>query len=156
MSAIRQLMMTDMITASPEETVAEVANRMSRNRVGAVLVVQEGKLDGLFSERDLLNRVVAPGLAPSSVRVGEVATRDVVAVDIDRPVKELLDVFRAKRFRHLPVLEGGKPVGILSTRDLLERSVDALESYIEQSAYDRDLKEGADPYEHFGGAYKRP
>jgi CBS domain-containing protein len=155
MSAIRQLMMTDMITASSGETVAEVATRMSRNRVGAVLVIQDGKIEGLFSERDLLNRVVTLGLPPSSVRVGEVATRDVVAVDIDCSVKELLQIFRAKRFRHLPILEEGRPVGILSTRDLLERSVDALESYIEQSAYDRDLKEGTDPYEHFGGAYKR-
>ena len=155
MSAIRQLMATEMITASPDETVADVARRMSGNHVGAVLLVQKGEIVGLFSERDLLQRVVGEGLSPSAVRVGDVATSKVFSVDVGQPVKELLEVFREKRFRHLPVLEGGKPVGILSTRDLLERSVDALESFIESNAYDGALKEGTDPYDHFGGAYQR-
>ncbi len=154
MGAIRQLMVTEMITASPDETVADVAGKMSRNRVGAVLLLRDGKLEGLFSERDLLNRVVAENRAPASVRVGEVATAEVVTVNLDQPVKELLRVFREKKFRHLPVMEGGVPVGILSTRDLLERSVEVLESYIERIAYDGDLKDGSDPYDQFGGAYQ--
>jgi len=153
MSAIRQMMATEMITASPDETVATVAGRMCRNRVGAVLVVRDGVLLGLFSERDLLVRVIAENRSPSEVVVGEVATADVLTVNVDQPVKEMLRLFREKRFRHLPVMEGGKPVGILSTRDLLERSVDALESFIERKAYGGDLKDGADPYDHFGGAY---
>lgn len=155
MNAIRQLMVDEMITATPDETVAGVADRMRRNRVGAVLVVDEGKLQGLFSERDLLNRVVAEGRSPAHVHVGDVATRDVVTVGVDQGVKELLAVFRDHKVRHLPVLEGGKPVGILSTRDLLERCVASLESYIEQLTYDRELEGGSDPYDHFGGAYSR-
>jgi CBS domain-containing protein len=147
------MMVTDMITAAPDETVAAVASRMCRNRVGAVLVIRDGKLEGLFSERDLLVRVVAENRAPAAVKVGEVATAPVLTVNVDQPVKEMLRLFREKRFRHLPVLEGGKPVGILSTRDLLERSVETLEQFIERKAYGGGLEDGTDPYDHFGGAY---
>lgn len=156
MNAIRQLMVTEMITASGEETVSEVAERMRRNRVGAVLILDgQGRLEGLFSERDLLNRVVAEGRLPAHVRVGDVATRDVVTVDVDQDVRTLLSVFREHKVRHLPVLERGRPVGIVSTRDLLDGCVTALERYIEQMVYDHELEEGSDPYDHFGGAYTR-
>lgn len=156
MNAIRQLMVTEMITASGEETVSEVAERMRRNRVGAVLILDgQGRLEGLFSERDLLNRVVAEGRLPAHVRVGDVTTRDVVTVDVDQDVRTLLSVFREHKVRHLPVLERGRPVGIVSTRDLLDGCVTALERYIEQMVYDHELEEGSDPYDHFGGAYTR-
>lgn len=155
MSAIRQMMATEMVTATPEEMVADVARRMSGSHVGAVMVVEGGKLVGLFSERDLLQRVVGEGLAPAAVRVGDVATREVFTVDVDQPVREVLRLFRERRVRHLPVLANGAPAGILSTRDLLERSVEALEHFIESGAYGNELKEGADPYDHFGGAYQR-
>lgn len=155
MAGIEALMVTDMVTATPDETVVEVARRMARNRVGAVLVVERNTLRGLFSERDLLTRVVEPGRDPRTTPVGEVATRDVCTINAGAPLKEVLAVFRQKKFRHLPVVRGTTPVGILSTRDFLEYLVEGLEHYIDQLKYKRELAEGVDPYDHVGGSYGR-
>jgi CBS domain-containing protein len=155
MSAIEALMATEMITAAPIETVAEVAHRMSQNKVGAVLVVEAGRLVGLFSERDLLSRVIARDRKPELTPVGEAATTDVVSIDVEQSLKAVLAVFRDKRFRHLPVLRRGKPVGILSTRDFLEYLVDGLERFIAEARYEKQTAGGIDPYDHFGGSYGR-
>jgi CBS domain-containing protein len=155
MAGIEALMETELITASSDESVSDVAERMGSNRVGAVVVVRDQALCGLFSERDLLNRVVARALDPKAIKVGDVATTDVVSVDVAQPLKQVLAIFRRKRFRHLPVTRDGKPVGILSTRDFLDYLVEGLERYIERSRYDRDIAEGSDPYDHFGGSYGR-
>jgi CBS domain-containing protein len=155
MASIRELMVTDMITATSNETVAEAARRMSTNKVGAVLVVDHGVLRGLLSERDVLTRVVADGREPNETRVGSVATRVVVTIDVSAPLRSVLGLFREKRFRHLPVLESGRPLGILSTRDFLAYLVDGLERYIDDAKYNRDLANGVDPYDHIGGSYGR-
>lgn len=155
MANIETMMVTHMVTATPFETVAQVAERMSSNRVGAVLVVEANSLWGLFSERDLLTRVVRENRDPRTTDVGDVATRNPVTIDINAPVKQVLELFRQKKFRHLPVLRDGQPVGILSTRDFLEYLVDGLERYIDELKYKHDLAEGVDPYDHIGGAYGR-
>jgi CBS domain-containing protein len=155
MAGIDTLMVTEMVTATPEESVAEVARRMSSNKIGAVLVVKDGALWGLFSERDLLTRVVREKRDPEHTDVGDVATRDLVTIDVKGPVKAVLKIFREKKFRHLPVVRDGKPVGILSTRDFLEFLVEGLERYIDDLKYKRDLAEGKDPYDHLGGSYGR-
>jgi CBS domain-containing protein len=155
MAGIGELMVTDMVTATPYETVAEAARRMARNRIGAILLVDKGDLWGLFSERDLLTRVVQENRDPNTTDVGSVATRNPVTVDIDAPVKRVLQIFREGKFRHLPVMRAGKPAGILSTRDFLEHLVDGLERYIEEMRYNRDLAAGVDPYDHLGGSYGR-
>ena len=155
MAGIDTLMVTEMVTATANETVAEVARRMSRNRVGAVLIVEQNALRGLFSERDLLTRVVQENRDPQTTPVGAVATRDPCTIAVDAPLKEVLTVFRERKFRHLPVVRGTVPVGILSTRDFLEYLVEGLEHYIDQLKYKRELAEGVDPYDHVGGSYGR-
>jgi len=155
MARTNEWMVTNMVTATPFETVAEVARRMSTKKVGAVLVVKDGDLWGLFSERDLLNRVVAQERDPRTTDVGEVTTRDVVTIDADAPLHRVLQVFKENRFRHLPVLRDGKPAGILSTRDFLEFLVQSCERCIDDVIYNRRLAEGFDAYDHPGGAYDR-
>jgi CBS domain-containing protein len=155
MAGIADLMVTETITARLDETVKDVARRMSQNGIGAVLVLDGERLLGLFSERDLLARVVAEGRDLAKTKVGEVASRDVVTIDVGHPVKEVLSIFREKKFRHLPVTRGGKAVGILSTRDFLDYLVGGLEHYIDQLKYQRELAEGIDPYDHVGGSYAR-
>lgn len=155
MAKIEALMVTDMVTATPRETVAAVARRMNSNNIGAVLIVEGGALRGLFSERDLLRRVVGENRDPERTAVGDVATTALVTVDASAPLKAVLEVFREKRFRHLPVLRDGKPVGIVSTRDFHEYLVDGLERYIDDLKYAHDLDRGLDPYDHLGGSYGR-
>ncbi len=155
MAGIEDLMVTEMITALPYETVAEVVRRMCANKVGAVLLVEHGQLCGLFSERDLLTRVVEAHRDAYFLDVGSVATRDPISVNVDAPVRTVLQLFREHKFRHLPVLRNGVPVGILSMRDFLEFLVDGLERHIEALKYRQDLAAGHDPYDHLGGAYGR-
>jgi len=155
MSTIENLMATEMISASPDETVLAVADRMARNRVGAVLVLEGTRLAGIFSERDLLTRVIGQQRDLAATRVGAVATHDVVTIDADQSVRSVVETFRAGRFRHLPVLRAGRAVGILSTRDFLAFVVDGLERYVEKARYDQELAAGADPYDHVGGSYGR-
>ena len=121
--------------------------------VGAVLVMDGDRLEGLFSERDLLTRVTAEGKDPGQTHVGDVSTRDVVTFDADTPIKDCAEIVRAKRFRHLPVTKGGKTVGILSARDFFAFMVEGLERFIDQSRYQNQLDEGLDPYDHLGGSY---
>ncbi len=153
MAIIGSLMQTEMVTAKPDEKVSDVAGRMRDNRVGAVLVVGGDKLHGLFSERDLLMRVVAVGKDPAKTTVGEVATKELVTVGVDAHVKECATILKDKRFRHLPVTDKGRPVGILSARDFFEYVVDGLERFVDDMRYRQQIEEGLDPYDHIGGGY---
>ena len=153
MSLIETLMKKELITATPEQSVAEAARSMARNGVGAVLVVDAGRLVGVLSERDVLSRVVAEGRDPATTRVADVATSEVVSVDVDVSVRECTELLRAKGIRHLPVTRNGQPAGILSSRDFLSHVSEGLERLIERSRYEEALAEGADPYDHLGGSY---
>jgi CBS domain-containing protein len=153
MSAIESLMAVEMITVGPADTVAEAVRRMGANHIGAVLVVEDGQVRGLLSERDVAARVVAGGRNPQRTLAVEVATTDVVTIDVEASLRSVLETFRARRFRHLPVTRAGRIVGILSTRDFLAFVVEGLERHIERARYDQSLAEGADPYDHFGGGY---
>ena len=155
MTLIASIMKGDMVTASADETVTAVAKRMVENGVGAVIVVDGEALVGLFSERDLLRRVVVAGMVPGATSVGEVMTRDPISVDVGVHVKECGRLLRDNGFRHLPVTEGSRPVGILSVRDLLTYVVGGLEDFIDQARYEEELRGGADPYDHLGGGYAR-
>jgi CBS domain-containing protein len=155
MSTIETLMTTEMISAAPDESVLAVIDRMARNRIGAVLVLDGARLSGIFSERDLLTRVIGEHRDLSTTRVGEVATHDVVTIDAEQPVRSVVETFRGCRFRHLPVVRSGRAVGILSTRDFLAFVVDGLEGYVEKARYNQELASGTDPYDHIGGSYGR-
>jgi len=153
MAIIGSLMKTHMIAISPDATVAEAAKLMAKNEVGAVLVVRGGALEGILSERDVVAGVIAEGKDPAKTRASEVATEEVVSVDVHTHVRTCAELLRSKGIRHLPVTEKGKPVGILSSRDFLAYVVEGLEGLVDQARYQQALKEGDDPYDHLGGSY---
>jgi CBS domain-containing protein len=155
MAVIGSLMKTDMVTAAPGETVAHAAYAMSSNGIGALVVVDDGKLVGFLSERDVLKRVVAEGLDPASTTVLEVATPQPITVEASTPVQDCSQLMREKDVRHLPVVHDGKPVGIISSRDLFGFVVESLERVIDDEQYARALALGDDPYDHVGGSYGR-
>jgi len=152
MSWIQWVETTKLITASPEESVGVGARRMADHRVGALLVVAEtGRLNGIFSERDLVRRVIAPGRDPEVTALGEVCTYDPKTVHEDASVEECARLIREYGFRHVPVVdEGGAPVGIISVRDFLRYVVDDLESLIEKAYGEQRIEELADPYSLVG------
>jgi len=108
----------NLYSVEPDTTAIDAVRLMNRERVGAVLVLQESKLHGIFTERDILTRVLEPARDPSTTRILEVMTERVVTVHLNTTLKEAQAVMTEKRCRHLPVLEKGELVGLVSIGDL--------------------------------------
>ena len=106
-------------------TVLEAARFMMEHNIGAVPVLREGELAGIFSERDVMNRVVAAGRSPGQTRVSEVMTANPRAVQADDTIENCIFIMREFGFRHLPIVEGKKLMGLISLRDLLLRTAPA-------------------------------
>jgi CBS domain-containing protein len=104
----------------PALNVRAAAERMSERNIGAVAVVDDGRLAGIFSERDIMSRVVARGLSPENTRVDVVMSRDLVVARPEDDVDAALEKMHSIRARHLPVVDDGRLVGMISIRDLLE------------------------------------
>jgi CBS domain-containing protein len=106
------------VTVSPETLVRDAAQVMARRGVGAAGDVTGERLVGVFSERDIMTRVVAESRDPNTTTVGEVMTPEPKTVRPDRPVVEALELMIAGHFRHVPVVDGERIVGMLSMRDV--------------------------------------
>jgi signal-transduction protein with cAMP-binding, CBS, and nucleotidyltransferase domain len=105
--------------AASTESVRDVARRMADWNVGAIAILDNDKLVGIFSERDLMTRVVAAGLDPDGTNIGKVMTKEIaVAAPVDN-IDDALSKMSSLKCRHLPVVERGKLLGMLSLRDLL-------------------------------------
>ena len=106
------------------ETVAKAVGLMNRERIGSVMVIKNGQYVGIFTERDVLNRVISAKLNPEKTRVEKVMTSDFVSVQENSTLRETMHIMTNKRVRHLPVFEEEKLVGMISigdvTRKLLE------------------------------------
>jgi CBS domain-containing protein len=100
-------------------TVTQAAEEMRRRKVGSVLVLEGGLLVGIFTERDVLWRVVAAGLDPKTTLLDKVMTRDPITIEPTTSIQHVMNVFTEKRFRHMPVLEGGRLMGLISIGDVL-------------------------------------
>ena len=107
------------VTTSSDITVAAAARLMKQNRIGALLVVDGGRLAGIFTERDALFRVVAEGRDPGTTRISEVMTRNPRTIEPDRPFGHALHLMYEGGFRHVPVVEDTRPIGMVSARDAL-------------------------------------
>jgi CBS domain-containing protein len=105
--------------AQLEQTVLEVAQAMVERNIGAVPVLKDGELVGIFSERDLMKRVVVAGLNPGTVRVGDVMTEDPLTVSPREEVENCMQLMRRHGFRHLPICDGKALKGVVSLRDIM-------------------------------------
>jgi CBS domain-containing protein len=106
------------LSIAPDVTVAAAAELLIRNQVGSVLVLDQGRLVGIFTERDVLRRVVGERRDPATTRVSDVMTRDLVVMRPSASVVDAMRVISEKRIRHIPVVEGGAVVGVVSQGDL--------------------------------------
>lgn len=148
MKAIGELVTGPVVHTLPvETTVLEASRLMTERRIGAVLVSDaagdEGRLVGIFTERDLMSRVVVRGSDPASVRLKDVMTADLVIADPDQPLLDVAQEMQDRHIRHIPVVRDGEVVGILSLRDILRahleekvKEVDALTAYIQGEGAD--------------------
>lgn len=117
-----------MLKATPRTTVARAAKMMAQKDAGAVMVVDGERLVGIFTERDIVSRVVAPGLDPKVTRIAEVMTAAPQTIGADKPFGHALLLMHEKGFRHLPVMEDGRLVGIVSSRSAMDPDLEEFVS----------------------------
>ena len=127
---------------SPSATVGEAARLMARHHMGAVLICADRRLLGIFTERDVTTRVVAPGRDVEATPLSEVMTPDPDTIAPDATVLEALDLMNARGYRHLPIALDDNVLGIVSIRDLyaavkrqLEEEVREREAFIHGAGY---------------------
>lgn len=113
-------------------SVAEAVAVMNRHKVGSVLILDGERLAGIFTERDVLYRVVAQGRAPADTPVSEVMTADPKTVSPDMTVDETLAFISERRCRHLPVIDEGRIIGLISQGDVTRFLVEAHKAQAEQ------------------------
>jgi len=133
-TTIRQMLQgrTDVFKASPDTTVLDALRLMAEKNVGALVVVSGDSLVGIFSERDYARKVILEGRASRDTKVSEIMTSKVVTIDPGRTAGECMALMTEKRFRHLPVLENGRLVGVISIGDVVRAVVDEQRFTIEQ------------------------
>jgi len=107
-------------TVSPEETVSAVSRKMASKNLGAVLVVRNGLLVGIFTERDAVFRVIGQGLDPAKTPLHDVMTVQPMTLGPEKSFGHALVLMQENGFRHLPVIENGRPIGIVSARHAMD------------------------------------
>ncbi|MBU0719258.1 MAG: CBS domain-containing protein [Planctomycetes bacterium] len=122
---------SDVATISPGATALDAANLMNARRIGALCVLDKDKLVGVFTERDLLNRVVSAQLDPARTKIADIMTTDVITCGPNGKTEDCASVMSHERVRHLPVVENGRLVGLISTGDLMALQVAEKQAFIE-------------------------
>jgi CBS domain-containing protein len=120
-SAVRQLLDDkgrDVATVGPEASVVDAVERMNRRGIGSLVVTDGGRVVGMFTERDVLVRIVAAGADPAATPVRQVMTTDVVTIQPETTVKAAMMMMTERRCRHLPVLDHGQLAGLISIGDV--------------------------------------
>jgi CBS domain-containing protein len=108
----------NIISLPPDTTVRAAAKVMAKHKIGAVPVTESGRLIGIFTERDLISRVIAPEVNPDATRLRDVMTPQPQTVDVAESAGKALQMMRDGGFRHLPVTQKGQLLGIVSIRDI--------------------------------------
>ena len=114
-------------TVSEADTALAAAQMMRELHIGSVIVMREGTVVGIFTERDIMYRVVAAERNPAQTRVGDVMTSPVTSCGSDTALKECATIMTNKRLRHMPVIDGGKLCGVITSGDILAHKCNHLE-----------------------------
>ncbi len=125
-------------TAEKTATVLEAAILMKQKSKGALLVCDGTKLSGIFTERDALFRVIAAGRDPATTTLAEVMTPQPMTMTADEPFIKALKLMHTRGFRHLPVVDHGRPIGVVSARDALDDDLYEMRVELAQRADERD------------------
>jgi CBS domain-containing protein len=131
------------IHTAPDTSIADAVQIMAEHNIGAVVILEnQTELKGIFTERDLLRRVVGQGVDPETTPVREVMTSDVIVVPEDMGRSDALQIMQEEHIRHLPVTDGETLRGIVSLRDLLrfehkmqQRTIEQLREFVVEKPY---------------------
>ena len=115
---VQQHMIKNVKTCSENDSVSHAVKMMAKYNIGSIIVIRDKKPIGIFSERDLVKRVVTLDKDPAKVLIGDVMTRDLITIDAEESVGYAYHIFVKNNIRHAPVVRSGKLLGIVSQRDL--------------------------------------
>jgi CBS domain-containing protein len=131
--SVREAMTASVSSVSPSQSLADAAQVMKGENVGSVPVVEEGRLAGIVTDRDIVTRAVAERRNPQDVRVEEIASHDLVTVEAQQDLDEALALMARHKVRRLPVLQEGRLVGMLAQADVaLEAKEKKVGEMVEQ------------------------
>ena len=117
-SALIERKGSDVHAVASTITIAEAVAEMNKRRIGCIVVIDAGRIAGIFTERDVLLRVVGEDVNPKTIRVSEVMTKNVISITSDTTVEQTMVIFAEKKCRHLPVIDEGQLKGLVSIGDI--------------------------------------
>ena len=135
MSTVRDMIRKkggELYTLAPDATVFEALDLMARENTGAILVMENGTVAGLLSERDCVRKLELAGKSAKTTKVSEIMTSKVIYVEASQPLEECMALMIDKNIRHLPVFDHGTLLGLVSVRDVLKEVVDVQKFMISQ------------------------
>ena len=140
MLSVRQMLSekgSAVVSITPNTSVFDALKVMSEKNIGAVLVMEDEELLGIFSERDYARKVILAGRSSKTTEVKELMTCKVYCIDPSRTIQDVMELMNEHRFRHVPVMESEKVIGVLSSGDVMrgvvaeqKNTIDSLESYL--------------------------
>ena len=140
MLSVRQMLSekgSAVVSIAPDTSVFDALKVMSEKNIGAVLVMEDEVLLGIFSERDYARKVILAGRSSKTTNVKELMTSKVYCIDPSRTIQDVLELMNEHRFRHVPVMESEKVIGVLSSGDVMrgvvaeqKNTIDSLENYL--------------------------
>jgi CBS domain-containing protein len=131
LSAILKSKSATIVSTRPGATVGETVNLLNEHRIGAVLVLDAERIVGIFSERDFVRGFARHGAAVAGMEVARLMTRDVITSAPGESVREVMSIMTQRRIRHLPVVDAGRLVGIISIGDVVKYRLEETESEVE-------------------------
>ena len=140
MLSVRQMLSekgSAVVSVTPNTSVFDALKVMNEKNIGAVLVMEDEELLGIFSERDYARKVILAGRSSKTTEVKELMTSKVYCIDPSRTIQDVMELMNDHRFRHVPVMENKKVIGVLSSGDVMrgvvaeqKNTIDSLESYL--------------------------
>ena len=140
MLSVRQMLSekgSAVVSITPDTSVFDALKVMSEKNIGAVLVMEDEELVGIFSERDYARKVILAGRSSKTTEVKELMTCKVYCIDPSRTIQDVMELMNEHRFRHVPVMESEKVIGVLSSGDVMrgvvaeqKNTIDSLENYL--------------------------
>jgi CBS domain-containing protein len=119
---VRDIMMRNVKTVRTDDSAWDAVVKMNKFRIGSVIVTNNGRPVGIITERNILERIVEPRLDPSSVRAKDIMSAPLITIDLNTAVEEAAQIMARKGIKKLPVVDGERVVGVISTSDIVRTS----------------------------------